>query len=265
MTATLAPATQQWMECSVFDLGRRLAGLLAEVEPEGAGENLPDSTRERVADLAEAIRRQTAKRVDRDLGSLFDLDDRLIELMDRADEEEADGASSLSEQLTAEITEYLEAFRSKVDRITGYWRWQETIARICAEEVDRFFVRKKAAEGRVRRLRNMLVAFMTSRGYKKLEGEKSWIGKQRNSGPSLMIDDRQKIAERFYQCEISINKSEAGEIAQALPEGDLRRRVEAMLRNGEWEIHESSLRAELLNNFPIEGAHLAIGHHVRIR
>ena len=50
--------------------------------------------------------------------SLFDLDDRLIELMDRA-EEEASASGEVSEALQVEITEYLEAFRGKVDRIAG--------------------------------------------------------------------------------------------------------------------------------------------------
>jgi hypothetical protein len=264
MATATVPTTSPWMEDSVFDLAQRLAQLLADVSPQSPGGQLPDQLRERVADLADAIRRRTAKKADRDLRSLFDLDDRFIELMDRADDEISD-SGQISEDLTAEMTQYLEAFRTKVDRISGYWRWQETIAQVCGEEADRLFARKKAADGRVKRLKGMLLAFMMSRGHRKLEGERTSIGMQRNSSPALVIDDRQQIADGFYQCQIHLSKAEVREFVERLDESELRRRLETLLKTGAWEVNEAAVRADLLNNFSVEGAHLATGHHVRIR
>src|SRR5262245_42383843 len=125
------------------------------------------------------------QRPERDPKSLFDLDERMIELMDCA--EDAAEQGEVPPELVQEINDYLEAFRTKVDRIAGYWRWQESVAGICGEEADRLSIRRRAAERRVNRLKEMLMAFMMSRGLKKLEGEKSAIGIQANSTASLVI------------------------------------------------------------------------------
>lgn len=140
---------------SIFDVSARLSLLLKDAEAESVGGKLDESTRERVADLVDAMRRQVVRRPDRDLRSLFDLDERLIDLMDRAEEESADNGI-LSKELATEITDYLEAFRSKVDRIVGYWRWQESVTEICGQESERLAARKRAADAWVARLKGML-------------------------------------------------------------------------------------------------------------
>jgi hypothetical protein len=45
-------------------------------------------------------------------------------------EEAADAGGEISKELAQEIDTYLEAYRLKVDRIVGYWRWQQSIADI---------------------------------------------------------------------------------------------------------------------------------------
>ena len=92
----------------------------------------------------------------RDPRSLFDIDERLVELMDQVADAAADRQEPPSE-LIEEINEYIEAFHTKVDRIAGYLRWQESIASICGAEAERLSARKKSAEGRVSRLKNMLL------------------------------------------------------------------------------------------------------------
>ena len=57
----------------------------------------------------------------RDPRSLFDIDERLVELMDQVADAAADG-QELPSELVEEINEYIEAFQSKVDRIAGYLR-----------------------------------------------------------------------------------------------------------------------------------------------
>jgi Siphovirus Gp157 len=248
---------------SVFDIARRLTALIDEAEQEAAGGQLPDRVRERLADTVEALRLRVARKPDRDPRSLFDLDERLIDLMDRA--EEAAETGDIPQALLQEINDYLDAFRTKVDRIAGYWRWQEFIVEICGTEVDRLSARKKAAEGRVNRLKGMLLAFMMSRGLKKLEGEKSSIGMQPNSMTSLMIDDPLQIGECFFENHIRLTKTELQELVYQLADGELRRRLEAQLKGEGWEINGSAVRFAITNNSPVNGARLVKGHHVRLR
>ena len=64
-----------------------------------------------------------------------------------------------------------------------------------------------------------------SRGIKKLEGEKSDIGMQRNSTASLVVDDPLQLAEHFFERNVRFTKTELQEIAYQLAEGELRRRL----------------------------------------
>ena len=225
---------------------------------------LRESSEDRAADLVEALRSRLTKRQPRDPRSLFDLDDRLIDLMDRAEEaQETTGA--VPEELIQEINDYIEAWRGKVDRIAGYWRWQESIAAICGKEAERLAARKKAADARVARLRNMLLAFMMSRGLKKLEGEKSSIGMQANSTASLVIDDPLQIGDCFRERQVTFTKVELRDTAAQLPEGPARRRFESLLEHADWQIAGCAVRAALDNGTKVAGARLVKGHHVRIR
>jgi DNA repair ATPase RecN len=151
---------------SVFEIGDRLTGLLQQARQEAACDGIGESVLARLADTVEALRSRLVRKVERDPRSLFDLDERLIGLMDCA--EEAAECGEVPQELLQEINDYLEAFRTKVDRIAGYWRWQESIATICGEEAERLSARKRAAERRVSRLKDLLLAFALSRGLKKL-------------------------------------------------------------------------------------------------
>jgi hypothetical protein len=200
----------------------------------------------------------------RDPRSLFDIDERLVELMDQVADAAADGQEPPAE-IIEEINEYIEAFQSKVDRIAGYLRWQESVASICGSEAERLFARKKAAEGRVSRLKNMLLHFMLSRGLKKLEGERAAIGLQPNSAASLVVDDPLKIGECFFERSIIFTRTEMQELTYQLPAGDLRGRLEAQLAEDGWQVNGNAIRAAFANGAEIAGARLVKGHHIRIR
>ncbi len=200
----------------------------------------------------------------RDPRSLFDIDERLVELMDQVADAAADGQEPPSE-LIEEINEYIEAFQSKVDRIAGYLRWQESIGSICGAEAERLSARKKSAEGRVSRLKNVLLHFMLSRGLKKLEGERAAIGLQPNSSASLVVDDPLKIGECFFERSIGFTKTEMQELIYQLPVGELRGRLETQLAEEGWQVNGSAIRAAIVNGTEIAGARLVKGHHIRIR
>lgn len=262
MTVTVSTLTAV-TESSVFELGDLLTRLLEHARQEAASGGIREGVLARLADTVEALRSRLSQKVERDPRALFDLDERLIELLERA--EEAAEAGEIPQELLQEMNDYLEAFRTKVDRIAGYWRWQESIATICGEEAERLFARKRAADRRVNRLKDMLLAFMMSRGLKKLEGDKAAIGLQVNSTASLVIDDPLQIGERFFEMSLRFTKTELQEIVYQLADGKLRRRLEAALTGDGWEMNGSAVRFVMTNDSSVPGARLVKGHHVRLR
>jgi hypothetical protein len=256
---TIVPAPAE----SGFDIGERLAGLLKQAREDAGSGEIPESVLVRLVDTAEALRSSLVRRPERDPRSLFDLDERLIDLMDFAEDAAEEG--EIPQFLIEEINDYLEAFRTKVDQITGYWRWQESIATICGEETDRLSARKQAAERRVNRLRDMLMEFMMSRGLKKLEGERTAIGLQANSAASLVVDDPMQIGECFFERSLRFTKTELQEIVYQMADGTLRSRLQAALAGDGWEINNSAVRFAITNSSPISGARLVKGNHVRLR
>ena len=248
---------------SIFDLGERLARLLDEAKEQTVHDTIPENSLSRLADITEALRSRLARKTERDPRSLFELDERLIELLECA--EEAAEQGEIPQDLLSQLNDYLEAFHTKVDRIAGYWRWQDSIATICAQEVERFSARKRAAERRVSRLKDMLLAFMISRGMNKLEGEKSAIGLQLNSTPSLVIEDALQIGECFVEKTLRFTKRELQEIVYEMADGTLRRKLEAALAGDGWEINNSAVRFSITHGYSIKGARLVKGHHVRLR
>jgi len=261
MAATLSitpPLTE-----SVFEVGDRLTALLEQARQEADCGDIPEGVLARLTDTVESLRSRLVQKAGRDPRCLFDLDERLIGLLDRA--EEAAEGGEIPQELLQEINDYLEAFRTKVDRIACYWRWQESIAAICGEEADRLSARKRAAERRVKRLKDMLLAFMLSRGFQKLEAQKATIGLQVNGTPSLVIDDPLQIGECFFEKSLRFTKTELQEIVYQLADGTLRCRLESALASQGWEIDGSALRLAITNGSNITGARLVKGHHVRLR
>jgi len=248
---------------SVFDIGDRLEELLKQARQEAHDGTLPTSVRTRLAEAVEVLRARLVSKDERDSRSLFDLDERLVELLDSADE--AAEVGEIPQDLLQAINDYLEAFQTKVDRIAGYWRWQESVAAICGHEAERLSARKRAAERRVNRLKEMLMAFMMPRGLRKLEGEKSTVGLQSNSMSSLVIDDPLQVGECFFQKILRFTKTELQEIVYQLADGPLRGRLEgALLANG-WEIDSSAVRCAIESGSEMAAARLVKGHHVRLR
>jgi hypothetical protein len=261
MATVAAPVLSQAE--SIFDLGDRLATLLREFREQAVDNEIPESCWSRLADAVEALRSRLVRKTERDPRSLFDLDQRLIELMDCA--EEAAEQGDIPKDALDEINDYLEAFATKVDRIAGYWRWQESITTICGEEVERLSARKRAAERRLNRLKDMLLAFLMSRGLKKIEGEKSSISLQLNSTASLVIHDLPQIGEWFSEKNIRLTKTELQEIVYQMADGTLRRRLETALAGDGWEINNSAVRYAITNGSSISGAKLVKGNHLRLR
>src|SRR5438477_12381240 len=71
---------------SVFDIGDRLTGLLKQARQESIDGAIPGNVLARLADAVETLRSRVVHKVERDPRSLFDLDERLIELLEWADD-----------------------------------------------------------------------------------------------------------------------------------------------------------------------------------
>jgi hypothetical protein len=86
---------------SFFEIGDRLTELLKQARQESAGSAIPESVLPRLANMLEALRSRLVKRQDRDPRSLFDLDEQLIELLDRA--EDAAESGEIPQELLQEM------------------------------------------------------------------------------------------------------------------------------------------------------------------
>src|SRR5215469_2297475 len=88
-------------------IGRRLIDLLNEAETASTDDQLSPNLRSRIVDALEALRSRLTQNGERDPRSLFELDERLIELMDRLEDCAAEGGEAPVE-LQQEIGDYLE-------------------------------------------------------------------------------------------------------------------------------------------------------------
>ena len=196
--------------------------------------------------------------------TLFVIDRELDELLDAAGEEAEGNAGQISDETKQAIEAYLEAFHKKVDAIARYIRYQEVVAEVARREEQRLAARKRAAENRVKSLKEMLVYFLLARGLKKISGELNTISVQRNGQPSIVIEDPLSIADCFREASVRLCKTDLEALAAQLPTGELRERLERALQK-ELETNPAAVRAALLEGHEIVGARLVTGHHIRLR
>lgn len=197
--------------------------------------------------------------------SIFDLDDRLLELMDAVEQCHAE-QRDVPAELAAEIDLYLEQHRRKVDSIAAFWRWQESIALVCGKEADRLFARKRTAQARLQRLKGVLRVFMQTRAIGKMDGHRATITFQRNSVASLLVEDPGSVPKSFREKAIVMNEVELEETVEAMPDGPVRDKLRGIMQGPGWEINEAALRLELSQpGAEVPGARLVKGRHVRLR
>jgi hypothetical protein len=178
----------------------------------------------------------TAKDVAKGL-SMFEIDEGLEALVEAAEHEAEANDGEISEELKTALITYAEAFGYKVDRIADYLKAQKAEAEMAHREAERFQARQRAAENREKRLKQMLVWFMTSRNVQKLRGALNTITLQANSVPSLVIHDIAQIPDSFYRARVEISWPEWREIVESLPPGG----VQDRFRGSEGKsVHRSS-------------------------
>ena len=197
--------------------------------------------------------------------SMFEIDESLEALVEAAEQEAEANNGEISENIKTALGTYAEAFGYKVDRIANYLKAQKAEAELAQREGDRFQARYKAAENREKRLKQMLVWFMTSRNATKLRGSLNTISLQVNSTPSLTIQETLHIPDSFYRAKVDLTWPEWREILACLP-GPLQNR----LREAEGKCIQKELQRGILSDAlgrgeTIDGVSLIKGKHVRLR
>lgn len=198
--------------------------------------------------------------------SMFEIDEALDALVEAAQQEAEEHAGEISDALKCALATYAEAFEHKIDRIANYLKAQKAESEIAQREADRFQSRHKAAEGREKRLKQMLVWYMTTRNTKKLRGAENTVCMQANSVPSLVIQDFAHIPDAYYTAKVEVTWPEWREIVSAIPEGRLRDRLEGGIgKFVQKELQRGVLSDSLARGEFVSGAALVKGDHIRLR
>lgn len=198
--------------------------------------------------------------------SMFEIDEALDALVEAAQQEAEENGGEVSDEIKAALATYAEAFECKIDRIANYLKAQKAESEIAQREADRFQTRHKSAEGRERRLKQMLVWYMTTRNIKKLRGAMNTVCMQANSTPSLVIQDCSHIPDAFYTARMEISWPEWREIVSSIPEGPLRDRLEGSIgKLIQKDLQRGVLSDALARGEKVEGVTLVKGDHIRLR
>jgi hypothetical protein len=126
-------------------------------------------------------------------GSLFEITDHLVALLDTLDMIETEPERALCE---ADIRAYLEAEIRKVDSIAGYLAHCEAQQLGAVAEMKRLETRKRMYERREQRLTLYVIGIMQQFGVKKLEGRSSTFA-LRACPPSVLIGSEAAIPAEF--------------------------------------------------------------------
>ena len=198
--------------------------------------------------------------------TIFEIDESLAALVEAAEEDAEGNNGELSEPIKEALVTYAEAFGYKVDRIADFLKAQNAEAEIAQREGERFQARRKAAENREKRLKQMLVWFMISRNTQKLRGALNTITLQANSQPSLAIQETTHIPNSFYRAKVEITWPEWHDIVESLPAGPFRDRLgSADGKTVQKELQRGVLSDALARGEAIAGVSLVKGSHVRLR
>lgn len=198
--------------------------------------------------------------------SMFEIDESLEALVEAAEQEAEANNGEIPEDIKTALATYADAFGYKVDRIANYLKAQKAEAELAQREAERFQARYKAAENREKRLKQMLVWFMISRGTPKLRGSLNTINLQANSASSLVIQETTHIPDSFYRAKVELPWPEWREIVASLPPSPLRDRLGAADgKTVQKDLQRGILSDALARGETVTGVSLVKGHHVRLR
>ena len=195
--------------------------------------------------------------------SLFEIDEALDLLMESAAEQVSGPEGEISEELRTALSEYVDAFGEKVDRIANYIKAQEALAEAAKKETCRLEARRKSAENRVKACKGFLCWFMTCRSLKHLKGRLNTFTLANNSVPSLVLYEPIAVNPVFQTVTLTLSWPEWQELSSLVPEGSLYSKLFDCEKNGK-SIDRARIADALQSGQTVLGARLVRGQHVRL-
>ena len=193
--------------------------------------------------------------------SLFEIDEALDLLIESATEQAAEG--DISDELRNALSEYVDAFGEKVDRIANYIKAQEAFADAAKKEAGRLEARRRSAEDRVKSCKAFLCWFMTCRSLKHLKGRLNSVTLANNSVDTLVLDDCVPVSPVFQNVTISLPWIVWCHLCQVLPHGELKDFVTDPAASST-SVDRARIAETLRAGQPVAGARLVRGQHVRL-
>ena len=193
--------------------------------------------------------------------SLFEIDEALDLLIESAVGQAA--GDEISDELRNALSEYVDAFGEKVDRIANYIKAQEACADAAKKEACRLESRRKAAENRIKTCKAFLCWFMTVRSLKHLKGRLNTFTLANNSVDSLVFDDCVSVHPSFHAVSLTLSWPEWRELLSVVPAGTLHSRLLQCETDGK-SIDRVRLTEALKAGQTVPGARLVRGQHVRL-
>lgn len=185
--------------------------------------------------------------------SLFEIDDELQSLMERAHEEES--GAGLTEDTKQALTLYFDAATQKVDRIAMFIRTCEMLDAAKKAEKKRLDDRGRALQNAIARCKNMLKEFMQRQGKDSLDGKLNHFSLQDNP-PALKITDESRLPSWSRRVKVDMLASEWVAASWMFT---------VTADKVEYYIAEGVVREALERKEEVPGAELTQGQHLRLR
>ena len=192
---------------------------------------------------------------------LFEIDEALDLLIESATEQAAEG--EISDELRTALSEHVDAFGEKVDRIANYIRAQEAFGEAAKKEASRLDARRKSAESRVKTCKGFLNWFMTCRSLKHLRGRVNTFTMANNSVDSLVLDEAITICAAFQSITLVLPWSDWQQLLSVVPVGPLHSKLLESENEGK-SIDRARIVEALRSGQTVPGARLVRGQHVRL-
>lgn len=193
--------------------------------------------------------------------SLFEINEALDLLIESAAEQAAEG--EISDDLRTALSEYVDAFGEKVDRIANYIKAQESLAEAARIEAGRLESRRKTAENRIKACKGFLCWFMTVRSLKHLKGLLNTFTLTNNSLESLVVDESAVVLPQFQSVTLTLSWLEWKQVLAVVPDGTLRSKLLDLEAAGR-ALDRARITDTLKSGQTVSGARLIRGQHVRL-
>ena len=191
--------------------------------------------------------------------SLFEIDMELDGLLEEI-EEQVESEGKASEDLVARFQKFCEAHGEKVDRIGRFVRIMEAREQYCRSESARLADRARAAAGKVERTKKMVLYYLLSRDFKKIEGYQFTLRAQKNSQDSVRITDEAAVPRSYCRIDARVDGVIWETVLSFLPK-ELAKDLESSVQ--ETRPNADAIRAALARQEQVPGADVRRGFHLR--